>query len=79
MSKFNLDEQYRIYLERVRLDESKMHPVQKVETKRAFMGACGQILLLMRNDVAEIEDEDEAVRILESLLDQALKFWADEI
>ena len=36
-----LEKQYQLYLERVGITESQMHPIQKIETKRAFMGACG--------------------------------------
>lgn len=70
---FDIEYQYGLYLERVGLKVGEMHPVQAVETKRAFFGACGQLLLLMRDDIPN--DEDEAINILQSMLDQVGKFW----
>lgn len=70
---FDLEYQYGLYLERGGLKEGEMHPVQAVETKRAFFGAWGQLLLLLRDDMPE--DEDEAVKILERMQDQVVNFW----
>ena len=55
-----------------------MHPTQAIETKRTFFAACGQILVLSRDGVGDIKDEDEAVGVMRDLLDQALKFWENE-
>lgn len=77
MEKFNLENQYQQYLKRVGLDENKMHPVQKKETKRAFFGACGQMLVLLRDDVSELED-DKAIETLENMDNQVNSFWVNE-
>lgn len=71
---FNLEHQYQLYLKRVNLNEYTMHPVQKIETKRAFMGGVGQLLFLMRDDMTELGDE-EAMGVLESLKNQVGKYW----
>lgn len=55
MDKFSLEIQYQLYLQRIELKESEMHPVQKVQLRQAFFGACGQMILLLRDDLAEIE------------------------
>jgi hypothetical protein len=68
--KFELEHQYQLYLQRVGLKESAMHPVQKRQIKQAFIGGIGQMLILLRDDVGAIEDEDEAVKVMESLLNQ---------
>jgi hypothetical protein len=54
-----------------------MHNVQKVETKRAFYGACGQILVLLREDIADL-DEDKAIHTLEDMFSQVNSFWIKE-
>lgn len=77
MEKFNLENQYQQYLKRCGIDENKMHPVQKQETKRAFFGACGQMLVLLREDVAELDDE-KAIGTLEDMLNQVNSFWMKE-
>lgn len=77
MSKFNLDHQYQLYLERVKLSEDKMSEVQKQETKRAFMGACGQMLILLRDDLAELEDL-AAFNQYRDMINQVQNFWIKE-
>ncbi len=53
MEKFNLEIQYQKYLERVGFKESQMGDTQRVETKRAFMGGCGQMLVILRDDISQ--------------------------
>ncbi|AKD55049.1 hypothetical protein [Spirosoma radiotolerans] len=76
--KFNLDYQYALYLKRIKLDEATMHEEQKRQLKQAFYGACGQLLVLFRDDVAALS-EREAVGILESLHKQTVAFWENEL
>jgi hypothetical protein len=77
MKQFNLEKQYQLYLERVGIQESQMHPTQKVEMKRAFMGACGQMLILLRDDLGALE-EDEAIQQLQDMMNQLQSFWLKE-
>lgn len=74
---FNLDHQYQLYLKRVGLSETLMPPSQMRETKRAFMGACGQILIMLRDDVGKLEEND-AITTLDSLINQVSNFWLTE-
>lgn len=76
---FSLEEQYKLYLERMRMDERLMPVVQRIETKRAFMGACSQMLLLMENEYSEIEDEDKALEVFDGMKEEAKVFWENEI
>ena len=78
MKKFNLENQYQKYLKLIKMKESNMHPVQRKETRRAFIGACGQMLILLRDDVAAIEDDDEAVKVLDDMINQVSEFWLNE-
>ena len=76
---FNLENQYQEYLTKVKLDESEMHPVQQVETRRAFMGACGQMLMLFKDELVQIESEEEAILTYSDLIKQVNIFFKNEI
>jgi len=73
--KFNIEYQYQLYLKRVGLKEDLMHSAQKDETRRAFFGAWGQMLMLLKHDVSELS-EDSAIEVLEDMTEQVLKFFA---
>lgn len=75
--KFLLEDLWKKYQELMKLPEERMHPTQRVETKRAFMGACGQMLILMRDEIGALSEE-EAVKIFEDLLNQVMIFWRGE-
>lgn len=74
---FIIEKQYQMYLQRVGLKESSMHERQKVETKRAFFGAWGQMLVLMQGPIPDLP-EPEAIHVLESMIDQVAQFWLTE-
>jgi len=73
-----LENQYQYYLKRVGLSESRMHPQQRGETKRVFFAACAQMLILFRDGLGNIEDDNEAIRAMYNLLDQTETFWIDD-
>lgn len=73
-NKFDLEYQYQLYLQRVGLDESLMHQVQKKETKQAFYGACGQILILLRDDLSTL-DEKKAMNAFQNLYNQVSNYF----
>lgn len=72
---FNLENEYQAYLDRVKIKESDMHPTQRVETKRAFFAACAQMLVLFRDKIGAIEKEEDAIKAMEDLFNQAHEFW----
>lgn len=74
----DLEDQFSFYLNKVGLSKSEMHPIQLTETKRAFMGACGQMLVLFRDVLGAIEDEDKAILQMEDLFNQIQIFWNNE-
>lgn len=74
MSKFNLEAQYKLFLQRMGLNEQNMHPEQKIQLKQTFFGACGTILLLFRDDISEL-DEDKGVEAMQSMLQQVEYFF----
>ena len=75
--KFNLEKQYLLYLSRMGLSEQRMHPQQKIQLKQAFMGACGQMLMLLRDDVGALE-ENEAVKVMEGMISEVGNFFISE-
>jgi hypothetical protein len=74
---FLLNNEFQKYLKKVNLSADKMHPLQLQETKRAFFGACGQMLVLLRDDISILEESD-AIQVLESLDKQVGDFWINE-
>lgn len=77
MEKFNLEHQYKLYLKRSGLKEEDMPVSQRVETKRAFMGGCSQMVMLFTDDIAELE-ETEALKIFSDIINQCANFWMKE-
>ena len=75
MDKYNVAQQYKEYLDRCKVKESDLGPVQRIEMKRAFMAGFGQCLLLLYNDLSEL-DEEEGANKLDSMLDQIKEFWS---
>lgn len=77
MSKtFDLEHQFQLYLKRVGLNPATMHKVQYSQNKQAFYGACGQLLIMLRDDMPE--NENEAVGTMQSMLEQVAKFWIEQ-
>ena len=70
---YNLDAQFAFYLKKVNLDPKAISQTQLVETKRAFFGACGQMLMLMGN--LGTMSENDAYDTTHDLLEQVGKFW----
>lgn len=76
--KFQIEYQYQLYLERVGLKEAQMGGVQRLETRRAFYGACGQMLVLLREGIGAIQDEIEAMSVLEDMSRQIIGFFKNQ-
>ncbi len=74
---FNLEHQFSLYLQRVGLSDTLMSVAQMRETKRAFMGACGQMLVMLRDELSKLSDE-QGVDTLQNMLEQVGNFWLAE-
>ena len=74
---FNMDVQNHLYLKRMGLTEAQMHPAERRERKRTFMAAAGQIMVLLRDDLTEL-DEAEAIETAQKMLDQVQDFFVKE-
>lgn len=75
--KFELEYQYKLFLKRMGLSEENMPPVQKKVMKQIFMGTCGQLILLLRDDIGALEEE-EAIKVMKSMLEQVGNFFLKE-
>ena len=71
---FTLEYQWDVFLTRVDLKGKKMPAVQYRELKRAFMGACGEMLILFRDDLSKM-DQDDAIQTFEQMIKECGEFW----
>ncbi len=75
---FTIQTQWEKYLKRVDLKESEMLPIQTQETKRAFFAGVSQLLVLLREDVSALE-ENEAINTMERMETECGEFWKTEV
>jgi len=78
MDKYDLENQYQLYLKRVGLVESKMAPLQKKQLRQTFMGAYGQLLMLLRDDITKMED-NVAVLTIQNMFNQVANYFAKQV
>lgn len=74
---FDLEHQYQLYLQRVGLSESRMGDIQRQEMKRTFIGACGQMLVLLRDELSKL-DEDKAIEKMQAMFNQVGNYFMKE-
>lgn len=74
---FDLEHHYQEYLKMVKLKESEMGATQRTEMKRVFMGACGQMLVMLRDELSKL-DEDVAIGKLQAMFDQVGNYFLKE-
>ncbi len=77
MQEFNLEHQYQLYLQRMALSESTMHPQQKIQLRQTFFGVGGQMLILLRDELSKLEEE-KAMETLQDLINQVGNFFLAE-
>jgi len=75
---FSVEYQFHEYARRVKLDVDKVPKNQWIETRRAFFGAWGQMLMTLKNDLSELS-EDDGVEVLEKMHNEVLNFWQREV
>lgn len=75
MKQFDLEFQYQQYLKRVGLVESKMAPLQQKQLRQTFFGACGSILMLFKNEITSLP-EDQAVLAIQDMFNQVANYFA---
>lgn len=81
MKDYSIETQWKLYLQKVGVREADMHAVQRQETKRAFFGCAGELLILFRDGLTELADKegDEAAAIqMQKMIDEVLVFWKSQ-
>lgn len=73
-NEFDIAYQFRLYLERCGLNIHQMPPYQLRETRRAFYGAWGMLLVVLRDNLTQME-EGESLDALQSMQEQVEHFW----
>lgn len=68
---------YQDYLRKVELDENKMIPIQKTETRRAFYGGFAEFFNLVMHECENFNDA-EYHQILNGFSNEILTFWNNE-
>lgn len=79
---FNISHQWELFLQRCQVNEKTMPEDQRREMKRAFFGACGQMLILLRDELGDYSDkygDESTVHVLSNMLDQVSVFWETEM
>lgn len=74
---FNLEYQYQMFLQLVALSENEMHPQQKIQLRQSFMAACGQMMILMRDEVTKLPTTD-AAEVMNDLMNQVGEYWESQ-
>lgn len=78
-NKFQIEEQWRLYLERVGLpSDDKLPQDQRREMKRTFFGAIGQMLVFFRDDLTQY-DEESGAAVMDNMLKQVHEFFKEEV
>lgn len=73
--RFDLIVQWEVFLKEMNLDEEKMPLDQRTQIKQAFYAGCGQMLMLVRDDVGDLKSEKDMIAAMEDLMKQVNDFW----
>jgi len=73
--KIDLAEQYKLFLDRMALDEEKMHPEQKKQIKQTFYFSWAQCIITFKDSIgSEDASEEEGAECLQDQLNQVGDF-----
>jgi len=74
---FDIENQFDEYLSMVNIKKENMSDIQLQEIRRAYYGACGQLLVLLKDRVSALP-ELVAIAAMEDLNYQVAQFWTAE-
>lgn len=74
---FSIKYQKNLFFKQAGIQEKKFHPIQIQEMTRSFYAGVGQTLVLLRDDVGELPEE-EAIEVMIEMLNECIKFWENE-
>lgn len=75
---FQVETHWQAYLVMIGIKEEMLSPTQHQEMKRAFYGGFGQMLVLFRDNISLIEDNDEGIKVFMDITKQVHDFWVVE-
>jgi hypothetical protein len=75
---FDIDKEFSLYLRRVNLEHLDKESAQYNEMKRAFYGACGQIVIYMTQDCADLPEE-EAMKEIDNIIYRVGEFFNRQV
>ena len=73
--KFNIEFQFMFCMNKLKVGNIDKSSNQYICMKQAFYAGVGQTLITMRDDVAAIDNDDDAAAALQNMLDQCKEFW----
>lgn len=73
---FNVEEAFKFYMGKMKMDPEKLHPVQLRETRRAFFGGVSTYLRMLTD--TRIHTMEEAMSQLQGVEQQCREFWESE-
>jgi len=74
---FTAEQQFRMFSKLIGLD--KMGPIQISEMTKAFYAGFNQAFMLFTNEISNIENDEEAVDILDKIGAELNKFMDDQV
>lgn len=74
MAKFEVEKLWHNYLELVGMKEEQLPHVQRSEMKKAFFGGVGQVLMLLRDDLGALPEEEGVIE-MNNLIEETKRFW----
>lgn len=77
-SDVDLEAEFKFYITKMGLDESKMTVIQKQETKRAFYGGVAQLFIIFKEKVLNGTDGDLELTV-SAVRDQVTNFFETEV
>lgn len=75
MEGFNIEEDYKEFLESVGLSEVDMIPIQKKQVKQAFMEGANMMYCMLTEGLSEINDDDKGAEVMMHLARQLDNFF----
>lgn len=76
--KKTVEEMFLQYLKLVKLDVNEISDVQLIETRRAFYGAVGMVLVLIMEQGEKKRSQKELTDLLNNIRTEVWKFWKFE-
>ena len=74
---FTVKQQWKFFMQRAGFKPGELPVVQEIEMSKAFYGASGQILLLLRDELSDLPEKDGMVK-LQSMINEIGTFFQEK-